>query len=151
MYSITRYSIKRRNIILYCMHLTTKAKIYIYIYIYSRDTYKSEFTRKTHHRSHSRASHGVYIVNVLNIVNDDVMEWKHFPRYWPFLRGILWSLVITPHKGLWRGALMFNCASTNGWVNNKDVGDLRRNRAHYDVTVIWWEWPHNWLHTYLKN
>ena len=24
----------------------------------------------------------------------------------------------------------------NGWVNNRDAGDLRRHRAHYDVTVM---------------
>ena len=24
----------------------------------------------------------------------------------------------------------------NGWVNNREPGDLRRNRAHYDVTVM---------------
>ena len=24
----------------------------------------------------------------------------------------------------------------NGWVNNPEAGDLRRNRAHYDVTVM---------------
>ena len=44
------------------------------------------------------------------------------------------------HKGqwLWRGALMFSliCAWINGWVNNREAGDLRRHRAHYDVTVI---------------
>ena len=27
-------------------------------------------------------------------------------------------------------------AWTNGWVNNRDAGDLRRHRAHYDVTVM---------------
>ena len=27
-------------------------------------------------------------------------------------------------------------AWTNGWVNNWDAGDLRRDGAHYDVTVI---------------
>ena len=39
----------------------------------------------------------------------------------------------------WLGALMFSliCAWTNGWVNNQDAGDLRRHRAHYDVTVMW--------------
>ena len=26
----------------------------------------------------------------------------------------------------------------NGWVNNREVGDLRRHWAHYDVIVIWW-------------
>ena len=25
---------------------------------------------------------------------------------------------------------------TNGWVNNRDAGDLRRHRARYDVTVM---------------
>ena len=24
----------------------------------------------------------------------------------------------------------------NGWVNNDEAGDLRRHRAHYDVTVM---------------
>ena len=37
----------------------------------------------------------------------DVMKWKHFPRYWPFVRGIHRSPVDSPHKGQWRGALMF--------------------------------------------
>ena len=43
-----------------------------------------------------------------------------------------------PHKGQWRGALMFSliCAWINDWVNNREAGDLRRNLAHYDVTVM---------------
>ena len=42
------------------------------------------------------------------------------------------------HKGQWRGALMFSliCAWINGWVSNREAGDLRRHRDHYDVTVI---------------
>ena len=39
--------------------------------------------------------------------------------------------VISPHKCQWRGDLI--CAWISGWVNNRDAGDLRRNRAHYDV------------------
>ena len=27
------------------------------------------------------------------------------------------------------------CAWINGWVNNREVGDLRRHLAHYDVSV----------------
>ena len=71
-------------------------------------------------------------------VHDDVIKWKHFPRYWPFVRGIHRSPVNTPHKGQWRGALMFTliCARINGWVNNREAGDLRRYRAHYDVIVM---------------
>ena len=28
------------------------------------------------------------------------------------------------------------CVWVNGWVNNREAGDLRRYRAHYDVTLI---------------
>ena len=28
------------------------------------------------------------------------------------------------------------CAWINGWVNSPEAGDLRRHRAHYDVTVM---------------
>ena len=44
---------------------------------------------------------------------------------------------IPPHKGQWRGALMFSliCAWINACVNNRETGDLRRHRAHYDVIV----------------
>ena len=68
----------------------------------------------------------------------DVMKWKHFPRYWSFVRGIHRSPVNSPHKGQWRGTLMFSliCSWINGWVSNREAGDLRRHRAHYDVIVM---------------
>ena len=46
--------------------------------------------------------------------------------------------VNSPHKGQGRGALMFSliCAWINDWVNNREAGDLRRHRNHYDVNVI---------------
>ena len=70
--------------------------------------------------------------------HDDVIKRKHFLRYWPFVWGIHRSPVNSPHKGQWRGALMFSliCAWINGWVNNGEAGDLRRHRTHYDVTVM---------------
>ena len=76
--------------------------------------------------------------NIRKEDHDDVIKWKHFPRYWPFVRGIHRSPVNSSHKGQWRGALMFSliCARINGWVNNGEAGDLRRNYAHYDVTVM---------------
>ena len=45
---------------------------------------------------------------------------------------------ILQQKGQWHGALMFSliCVWINGWVNNGEAGDLRRHRAHYDVTVM---------------
>ena len=69
--------------------------------------------------------------------HDDVIKWKHFPRYWPFVRGIHRSPVNSPHKGQWRGALIFSliCVWINDWVNNREAGDLRRYRTCYDVIV----------------
>ena len=69
--------------------------------------------------------------------HDDVIKWKHFSGYWSFVRGIHRSPMDSPHKGHC-GALMFSliCAWTNGWANNRDAGDLKRYRAHYDVIVM---------------
>ena len=80
--------------------------------------YNSIFVAKSHH--------------------DDVIKWKHFPRYWPFVRGIHRSLVNSPHKGQWRGALNFSliCVRINGRVNNREAGDLRRHQVHCDVIVM---------------
>ena len=74
----------------------------------------------------------------LLLYHDDVIKWKHFPRYWPFVWGIHRSPVNSPHKGQWHGALMFSliCAWINTWVNNREAGDLRCHHAHHDVIVI---------------
>ena len=76
--------------------------------------------------------------------HNDVIKWKYFPRYWTFVRGIHRSPVNSPHKGQWRGALMFSliCAWINSWINNREAGDLRHHRAHYDVTVMQKQWKH---------
>ena len=52
--------------------------------------------------------------------------------------GIHRSLVNYPHKGQWRGALMFSaiCAWINGWVNNREAGVLWRHRGHCDVIAM---------------
>ena len=67
--------------------------------------------------------------------HDDVIKWKHFRRYWPFLRGIQWWPVDSLQC---HGTLMFSLiyAWTNGWANNCDACGLRRHRAHYGDTVI---------------
>ena len=71
-------------------------------------------------------------------IHDGVIKWKYSPRYWPFVQGIHRSPVNSPHKGQWRGALMFSliCVWINGWVKNREADDLRRQLAHYDVTVM---------------
>ena len=42
------------------------------------------------------------------------------------------------HKGHWRRALMLPliCTWIYGCTNNREAGDMRRHRAHYDVTVM---------------
>ena len=70
--------------------------------------------------------------------HDDVIKWKHFPHYWPFVRGIHRSPVNSLHKGRWCRALMFSliCTWINGCSINREASDLRCNCAHYDVTVM---------------
>ena len=75
--------------------------------------------------------------------HDDVIKWKHFPRYsGPVVLALCaWNSPVTvnsPNKGKWWEALMFSLiyAWINVWVNNRAAGDLRCHRAHYDVTVI---------------
>ena len=78
-------------------------------------------------------------------MHDDVIQWKHFPRYLPFVREIQRSPVKSPHKGQWLGALIFSliCAWINGWVSNCEAGDLWRHRVHFDVIVMDMTWsPH---------
>ena len=53
-----------------------------------------------------------------------------FPSQRPLARSLVFSLI---------------CAWTNGWANNRYVGDMRRHCTHYDVTVMemaqpsWWK------------
>ena len=62
-------------------------------------------------------------------LHDDVIKWKPFPRYWPFVPGIHQSPVNSPHKGQWRGALMFFwCFSF----------DLRLNKRLSKQSCGWW-------------
>ena len=54
------------------------------------------------------------------IWHDDVIKWKHFPRYWPFVWGIHRWPVNSPHKGQWRGALIFSLIWA--WTNTQTWG-----------------------------
>ena len=44
----------------------------------------------------------------------------------------------SPQKGQWRGALMFSLISAriNGWVKNREAGDLRPHPTHCYVIVM---------------
>ena len=56
--------------------------------------------------------------------------------------GNIFRTVNSLHKGQWRGALMFSliCVWINDWISNREAGDLRRYRAHYDVIVMVMIW-----------
>ena len=88
--------------------------------------------------------------SVFMATHDDVINSRHFPRYWPFVREIHRWPVSCPHKGHRRGALMFSliCSWINASVNNREAGDLRRHRAHYDITAVFKSWHvYNSMHT----
>ena len=62
--------------------------------------------------------------------------WRHQMETFPALLALC-AGNLPVNSPQWRGALIFFiCAWTNVWVNNRDTDDLRRHRAHYDVTVI---------------
>ena len=42
------------------------------------------------------------------LIHFDVVKFKHFPCYCPFVRGTHRRPVDSPHKGQWRGALVFS-------------------------------------------
>ena len=103
-------------------------------------------------RSHSTQTRVIYWVDYgwhIWSEDDDVIKWKHFPRYWPFVRVSPRSPVNSPHKGQWHGAFMFSliCIWINDWVNNREAGDLRRYCTHYDVIVIAKSWHENFTDT----
>ena len=61
--------------------------------------------------------------------------WRHQMETFSALLAICAG---STHKGQWRGALMFSliCVWINSWVNNREAGDLRHYRAHYNVSVM---------------
>ena len=65
-----------------------------------------------------------------------IVSWYLFHRQ----RDQYWyeQCMMMSSNGQWRGAMMFSliCVWINGWVNNREAGDFRRCRAHYDVTVL---------------
>ena len=86
-------------------------------------------------------------LNTDDFICSSVSWWRHqmetFSALLALVRGIQRSQVNSPHKGHWPAAFMFSliCTWTNGWVNNQDAGDLRRHRAHCDVTIMYPMYP----------
>ena len=65
--------------------------------------------------------------------------WRHQMEKFSALLTICHrSPVNSPLKCQWRGELMFSliCVWISGWEYNREAGELRRSRAHYDVIVM---------------
>ena len=93
---------------------------------------------------------GKWLMNGTKHRKDNQLQtlWRHqmetFSGLLALCAEIHWWLVNSPHKGQWRGALMFSliCA----WINNHEACYLRRHRAHYDVIVMKaWNFPVEYL------
>ena len=84
----------------------------------------------------------VVVLSSEEVVHHHSTWWRHRMETFSALLAICAGNspvpVNSPHKGQWRGALMFSliCARINSWVNNREVGDLRRYRPQYDVIVM---------------
>ena len=76
-------------------------------------------------------------IETSNAIHYDVIKWKKNSAILAICAGNSPVPVNSPHKGQWRGALMFSliCAR-NVWINNGGAGDLRRHRVYYDVSVM---------------
>ena len=118
-------------------------KIYFSKYIpYFQETYFCEFEwLQRRLRNHSVPNTTEYHHKAM--FKCKITWWRHqmetFSALLAICAGIHRSPVNSPHKGQWRGALMFSliCVWINGWINNREAGDLRRYRAHYDVIVMY--------------
>ena len=85
------------------------------------------------------------------IDHDDVIKCKHFPRYWPFVRGIHRSPVNSLHKGQWGGVLMFK--QSWGWRFETPSRSLSRHcnvHGYGNGSLTHWaetKWlPISWWH-----
>ena len=82
-------------------------------------------------------------------MHDDVITWKHFPRYWPLVWGIHRWPVNSPRKGQWRvSALLAICvwtSVTGEFPTQRPVTrsfvvfvDLRLNKRLSKQSWGWW-------------
>ena len=77
-----------------------------------------------------------HVTTVLRL-NDDVITWKHFPRYWPFVNNspVTGEFPLKASNAkLW--CFLWSVSWINVWVNNPEAGNLKHQCAHYDVIVM---------------
>ena len=72
--------------------------------------------------------------------HDDVIKWKHFQCYWPFCVGsspVTGEFPLTKASDAELWCFLWSAPGINGWVNNREAGDLRCNGAYCDVIVMY--------------
>ena len=75
----------------------------------------------------------VFVICVrLYITHDDVIKWNHFPRNWPFVRGIPRSPVNSSHRCQWRTFVFFELRL------NKRLGKKSRHRRFQTLSCSLW-------------
>ena len=90
-------------------------------------------------------------VRDLHTNHDDVIKWKHFPRYWPFVRGIHRSPVNSPHRPVTRNFDAFFDLHPNkllskqswGWWLEKPSRSLQRHRNDCFHGLSEQRWQHD--------
>ena len=112
-----------------------------FIQIYHISCHLGILHRATIHIIIMRNLTKVYHMSSLELYPDhDVIKWKHFPRYWPFVwefTGNGWIFLTKASDAELRCFIFILSAPwINGWVNNHKAGDLRCHRAHYDIIVM---------------
>ena len=70
----------------------------------------------------------------------NVIKWKHFPRYWPFVRESTRHRYFSLQRPVTRNfAVFFDLRlkkKKNAWVKKRDTGDFRRHHTLHDATVM---------------
>ena len=94
------------------------------------------YTKQTLHAGRHR-----YIYIVANLAGTFFISWwRHQMKTFSALLALCAGhSPVTGEFPSQRGALMFSLSYTwtNGWVNNRNAGDLMHHSAHYDVTVMY--------------
>ena len=66
--------------------------------------------------------------------HNDVIKWKHFPRYWPFT---LWGESTPLQRTVTRSFdVFFDLRQNKRLSKTRDAGPFRRHRAHRNFTVM---------------
>ena len=74
---------------------------------------------------------------VLGHGHDGVIKWKYFALLALCAGNSPVTGEFPTQRPVTRGFdVFFDVTWMNGWVNNRDAGDLRPHRAQYDVTVM---------------